>query len=75
MAVSQYIVKKFILLVVFLDQAKLTRLIDHDPCLFQLTSSIKVLPLLHALWVYQETESFSYYCRIQVLHLYSMCSC
>ena len=41
LAVSQYIVKKFILLVVFLDQAKLTRLIDHDPCLFQLTSSIK----------------------------------
>ncbi|KAL5489025.1 hypothetical protein EMCRGX_G018068 [Ephydatia muelleri] len=40
-AVSQYIVKKFILLVVFLDRAKLTRLIDHDPCLFQLTSSIK----------------------------------
>lgn len=39
----QYILKKFLLLVYFLDQAKLTRLIDFDPCLFQTTSSLKVL--------------------------------
>ena len=39
----QYILKKFLLLVYFLDQAKLTRLIDFDPCLFLTTSSLKVL--------------------------------
>lgn len=40
--VSQFILKKFLLLVLFLDRAKLTRLIDFDPCLFQTTSAIKV---------------------------------
>lgn len=40
--VSQFILKKFLLLVLFLDCAKLTRLIDFDPCLFQTTSAIKV---------------------------------
>ena len=51
LAVSQYIVKKFILLVVFLDHAKLTRLIDHDPCLFQLTSSVKASNLMRVVYV------------------------
>ncbi|XP_013789036.1 abnormal spindle-like microcephaly-associated protein homolog [Limulus polyphemus] len=31
---KKFTLKKFLLLVYFLDQAKLTRLIDHDPCLF-----------------------------------------
>ena len=39
---SQFILKKFLLLVLFLDRAKLTRLIDFDPCLFQKSSRIKV---------------------------------
>lgn len=38
----QFLLKKFLLLVFFLDHAKLTRLIDFDPCLFQVTSVIKV---------------------------------
>ncbi|XP_067141199.1 abnormal spindle-like microcephaly-associated protein homolog [Centruroides vittatus] len=31
---KKFTLKKFLLLVYFLDNAKLTRLIDHDPCLF-----------------------------------------
>ncbi|XP_028918990.1 abnormal spindle-like microcephaly-associated protein, partial [Ornithorhynchus anatinus] len=33
-ALSKFTLKKLLLLVCFLDRAKLTRLIDHDPCLF-----------------------------------------
>ena len=38
----QFILKKLLLLVFFLDRAKLTRLIDGDPCLFQASAYIKV---------------------------------
>ena len=38
----QFTLKKFLLLVYFLDRAKLTRLIDHDPCLFCKDSEYKV---------------------------------
>ncbi len=41
-AQSQHIVKKFLQLVLLLDKAKLTHLIDHDPCLFERQGSIKV---------------------------------
>jgi len=41
LALSQFILKKFLLLVLFLDHAKLTRLIDHNPCLFQTDSQVK----------------------------------
>ena len=44
LAMSQFILKKFLLLVLFLDHAKLTRLIDHDPCLFQKDAHAKVGP-------------------------------
>ncbi len=43
---SQFILKKYLLLILFLDKAKLTRLIDYDPCLFQVNSSVKVLLML-----------------------------
>ena len=33
-ALNQFMLKKFLLLVLFLDNAKGNRLIDHDPCLF-----------------------------------------
>ncbi|KAM8930263.1 abnormal spindle-like microcephaly-associated protein [Pelodytes ibericus] len=33
-ALSKFTLKKLLLLVFFLDHAKLSRLIDHDPCLF-----------------------------------------
>ncbi|XP_006822558.1 uncharacterized protein LOC100313557 [Saccoglossus kowalevskii] len=33
-ALAKFTLKKFLLLVLFLDRAKLTKLIDHDPCLF-----------------------------------------
>ncbi|XP_036614160.1 abnormal spindle-like microcephaly-associated protein [Trichosurus vulpecula] len=33
-ALSKFTLKKLLLLVCFLDHAKLSRLIDHDPCLF-----------------------------------------
>ncbi|XP_043820352.1 abnormal spindle-like microcephaly-associated protein [Dromiciops gliroides] len=33
-ALSRFTLKKLLLLVCFLDRAKLSRLIDHDPCLF-----------------------------------------
>uniref|UniRef100_A0A5F8G5R4 Assembly factor for spindle microtubules n=1 Tax=Monodelphis domestica TaxID=13616 RepID=A0A5F8G5R4_MONDO len=33
-ALSRFTLKKLLLLVCFLDHAKLSRLIDHDPCLF-----------------------------------------
>ena len=41
-AICQYVLKKFLSLVLLLDKAKLTRLIDHDPCLFSKDSSVKV---------------------------------
>ncbi|GFO45530.1 abnormal spindle-like microcephaly-associated-like protein [Plakobranchus ocellatus] len=40
-AVSRHTVKKFLLLVYFLDYAKTSRLIDHDPCLFCKDAEIK----------------------------------
>ncbi|XP_059177929.1 abnormal spindle-like microcephaly-associated protein homolog isoform X2 [Physella acuta] len=40
-AVSRHTIKKFLLLVYFLDQAKSSRLIDHDPCLFCKDAEIK----------------------------------
>ncbi|BFZ20292.1 hypothetical protein BsWGS_23331 [Bradybaena similaris] len=40
-SVSRHTVKKFLLLVYFLDQAKLGHLIDHDPCLFCKDAGIK----------------------------------
>ena len=39
---GKFTLKKFLLLVLFLDRAKLTRLIDHDPCLFNKEASFKV---------------------------------
>ena len=39
---AKFTLKKFLLLVLFLDRAKLTRLIDHDPCLFNKEASFKV---------------------------------
>ncbi|KAL9988376.1 hypothetical protein ACROYT_G002814 [Oculina patagonica] len=38
---GKFTLKKFLLLVLFLDRAKLTRLIDHDPCLFIKGASFK----------------------------------
>ncbi|XP_032240895.2 abnormal spindle-like microcephaly-associated protein homolog [Nematostella vectensis] len=38
---SKFTLKKFLLLVLFLDHAKLTRLIDHDPCLFNRDAEFK----------------------------------
>lgn len=41
-ALAQFTLKKFLMLVFFLDRAKLTRLIDHDPCLFCKDAQVKV---------------------------------
>ena len=41
-ALSRHVLKRFLLLVLFLDRAKLTRLFDHNPCLFQPSATIKV---------------------------------
>ncbi|XP_069497625.1 abnormal spindle-like microcephaly-associated protein isoform X2 [Ambystoma mexicanum] len=40
-ALSKFTLKKLLLLVFFLDHAKLSRLIDHDPCLFCKDSDFK----------------------------------
>ncbi|RUS79093.1 hypothetical protein EGW08_013146 [Elysia chlorotica] len=40
-AVARHTVKKFLLLVYFLDYAKTSRLIEHDPCLFCKDAEIK----------------------------------
>ncbi|CAH1785861.1 unnamed protein product, partial [Owenia fusiformis] len=40
-SLAQFILKKFILLVFFLDKAKSSRLIDHDPCLFCKDADLK----------------------------------
>ncbi|XP_041471863.1 LOW QUALITY PROTEIN: abnormal spindle-like microcephaly-associated protein homolog [Lytechinus variegatus] len=40
-ALAQFTLKKFLMLVFFLDRAKLTRLIDHDPCLFCKDAQVK----------------------------------
>lgn len=41
-ALKKFTLKKFLLLILFLDKAKLTRLIDHDPCLFNKDAGFKV---------------------------------
>ena len=41
-SLAKFSLKKFLLLVVFLDHAKRNRLIDHDPCLFNKDSDFKV---------------------------------
>ena len=41
-ALAKFTLKKFLLLVLFLDAAKKDRLIDYDPCLFCCQSEIKV---------------------------------
>ncbi|XP_072172217.1 abnormal spindle-like microcephaly-associated protein homolog [Diadema setosum] len=40
-SLAQFTLKKFLMLVFFLDRAKLTRLIDHDPCLFCKDAALK----------------------------------
>lgn len=40
-ALEKFTLKKFLLLILFLDKAKLTRLIDHDPCLFNKDAEYK----------------------------------
>ncbi|XP_066094573.1 abnormal spindle-like microcephaly-associated protein isoform X1 [Saccopteryx bilineata] len=40
-ALSKFTLKKLLLLVCFLDYAKVSRLIDHDPCLFCIDSEFK----------------------------------
>ncbi|KAG1653326.1 Abnormal spindle-like microcephaly-associated [Nymphon striatum] len=48
-ALKKFTLKKFLLLTYFLDRAKLTRLIDHDPCLFCINATFKSSKeLLHA---------------------------
>jgi len=41
-ALLQYAFRKLLMMVIFLDKAKASRLIDNDPCLFVKTSTIKV---------------------------------
>ena len=49
-ATAQFILKKFLLLVMFLDRAKRSRLIQHDPCLFCVDSEFKVLNSLQSIF-------------------------
>lgn len=44
-ALKKFTLKKFLLLILFLDKAKLTRLIDHDPCLFNKDAEFKVFKI------------------------------
>ena len=39
---SRFTLKKLLLLVCFLDKAKESRLIEHDPCLFCMDAEFKV---------------------------------
>lgn len=41
-ALSRFTLKKLLLLVCFLDKAKESRLIEHDPCMFCLDAEFKV---------------------------------
>lgn len=41
-ALSRFTLKKLLLLVCFLDKAKESRLIEHDPCLFCMDAEFKV---------------------------------
>ncbi|MGH0158514.1 UNVERIFIED_CONTAM: hypothetical protein FKN15_065270 [Acipenser sinensis] len=45
-ALSRFTLKKLLLLVCFLDRAKQSRIIEHDPCLFCLDSEFKIEILL-----------------------------
>lgn len=41
-AIAQHLLKKFLLLIYFLDYAKCQHMIKHDPCLFCKDSEYKV---------------------------------
>lgn len=43
---SRFTLKKLLLLVCFLDKAKESKLIEHDPCLFCMDAEFKVLSFL-----------------------------
>ncbi len=49
-ALSHFTLKKLILLVCFLDKAKESRLIEHDPCLFCMDAEFKVCGFLYILY-------------------------
>lgn len=55
-ALSAFTLKKLLLLVCFLDRAKLSRLIDHDPCLFCKDAEFKVR-LPSCLWLHSPRGS------------------
>ncbi len=46
-ALSSFTLKKLILLVCFLDKAKESRLIEHDPCLFCMDAEFKVCGFIY----------------------------
>jgi hypothetical protein len=46
-AISQHLLKKFLLVVYFLDYAKCSHLIKHDPCLFCRDSEYKVNTVIY----------------------------
>ena len=41
-ALLQFAYRKLLMMVIFLDKAKMERLMDNDPCLFVKTANVKV---------------------------------
>uniref|UniRef100_A0A3B1KFX3 Calponin-homology (CH) domain-containing protein n=1 Tax=Astyanax mexicanus TaxID=7994 RepID=A0A3B1KFX3_ASTMX len=58
-ALSRFTLKKLLLLVCFLDKAKESRLIEHDPCLFCMDAEYKVLTYLNYLLSAEFTAFFT----------------
>ncbi|XP_064085412.1 abnormal spindle-like microcephaly-associated protein homolog [Macrobrachium nipponense] len=52
-AIKTFQLKKFLLVVLFLDHAKTERLIDHDPCLFNKEAPYKVRFVIQVLFTMQ----------------------
>lgn len=54
---SRFTLKKLLLLVCFLDKAKESRLIEHDPCLFCMDAEFKVLFIFNSVCFFFQFSS------------------
>lgn len=62
-ALSRFTLKKLLLLVCFLDKAKESRLIEHNPCLFCLDAEFKVgedVQGLHVILLFSHSLEFNH---------------
>ncbi len=69
-ALSSFTLKKLILLVCFLDKAKESRLIEHDPCLFCMDAEFKVCGFIYIYILYKKNFTIYFILYYILIYLY-----